>query len=165
MPLGKKSPHCTLMGVDSIAETAQGEYLWLARNRCQPAAQCGGHVCHLVEALPGHDGRSPCHHATCASSRKAQRLLPTTMPISPSFHPAHPSTAVLYPPEGRALHCHATSLIFLQYSQHLPCLTTPDLSGVSRAIRANRVIRANRKFEWFVRIGLTHYKNRGFNCE
>ena len=34
-----------------------------------------------------------------------------------------------------------------------------------RTIRANRVIRANRKFEWFVRIGLTRYKNRGFNCE
>ena len=27
------------------------------------------------------------------------------------------------------------------------------------------MIRANRKFEWFVRIGLTRYKNRGFNCE
>ena len=34
-----------------------------------------------------------------------------------------------------------------------------------RTIRANRVIRANRKFEWFVRIVLTRYKNRGFNCE
>ena len=30
---------------------------------------------------------------------------------------------------------------------------------------SNRVIRANRKFEWFVRIGLTRYKNRGFSCE
>ena len=27
------------------------------------------------------------------------------------------------------------------------------------------MIRANRKFEWFGRIGLTRYKNRGFNCE
>ena len=27
------------------------------------------------------------------------------------------------------------------------------------------VIRANRKFEWFRRIGLTRYKNRGVNCE
>ena len=36
------------------------------------------------------------------------------------------------------------------------------LSGVNRA---NRVIRTNRKFEWFRRIGLTRYKNRGFNCE
>ena len=33
---------------------------------------------------------------------------------------------------------------------------TPVLSGV---------IHANRKFEWFVRIGLTRYKNRGVNCE
>ena len=32
-------------------------------------------------------------------------------------------------------------------------------------IRANRVIRANRKFELFVRTGLTCYRNRGFNCE
>ena len=30
---------------------------------------------------------------------------------------------------------------------------------------SNWVIRANRTFEWFVQIGLTHYKNRGFNCE
>ena len=36
------------------------------------------------------------------------------------------------------------------------CDLSPRLSGV---------IRANRKFEWFVRIGLMHYKNRGFNCE
>ena len=27
------------------------------------------------------------------------------------------------------------------------------------------VIRANRKFEWFRRIGLRRYKNRGFGCE
>ena len=34
-----------------------------------------------------------------------------------------------------------------------------ELSGVIRAIRANR------KFDWFMRIGLTHYKKWGFNCE
>ena len=34
-----------------------------------------------------------------------------------------------------------------------------------RTIRANRPIRANRKFEWFVRIAETRHKNRGFNCE
>ena len=32
-------------------------------------------------------------------------------------------------------------------------------------IRANRMIRANWKFEWFVRIGLTRYKNGDLNCE
>ena len=31
--------------------------------------------------------------------------------------------------------------------------------------RLSGVIRANRKFEWFVRIGLARYKNRGFSCE
>ena len=34
-----------------------------------------------------------------------------------------------------------------------------------RTIHPNRVIRANRKFEWFGRIGLTRFENRGFNCE
>ena len=29
----------------------------------------------------------------------------------------------------------------------------------------NGVMRANRKFEWFRRIGLTRHKNRGLNCE
>ena len=40
--------------------------------------------------------------------------------------------------------------------------------GLSVMIRANRVIRANQKFEcsrFDRRIGLTRYKNRGFNCE
>ena len=39
---------------------------------------------------------------------------------------------------------------------HFRCRNSFDLSGL---------IRANRKFEWFVRIGLTRYKNRAFNCE
>ena len=37
--------------------------------------------------------------------------------------------------------------------------------GFSGFARLSGVIRANRKFEWFVRIGLKRYKNRGFNCE
>ena len=32
-------------------------------------------------------------------------------------------------------------------------------------LRLSGVIRANRKFECFRRIGMTHYKNRGFNRE
>ena len=52
----------------------------------------------------------------------------------------------------------------------IPAALLPGLSSDSResigTIRANRVFYcANQKFEWFVRIGLTRYKNRGVNCE
>ena len=36
---------------------------------------------------------------------------------------------------------------------------------LQQIVTLSGVIRANRKFEGFSRIGLTHYNNRGFNCE
>ena len=39
-----------------------------------------------------------------------------------------------------------------------------DYTNLSK-LNLSGVIRANRKFECFGRIGLTRYKNRGVNCE
>ena len=44
-----------------------------------------------------------------------------------------------------------------------PSKRRPEIAAISGTLSG--VIRANRKFEWFMRIGLTRYKNRGFNCE
>ena len=57
-------------------------------------------------------------------------------------------------------------MVFSVPTEYSQTQKSMKLSGVIRAnrcesIRANRVIRANRKSEWFVRTDLTLYKNRG----